>query len=193
MVNTSTNYSDDNALREALANINVDRTLHEVYGLFYGCMAAPNVAEPAQYLAMICDGDHTAAASAEEAAGVLDNLMSLWNFIARWKPDEEPFYFPDVAYSATTQGLQQRMADDLSLINYFISGLKLGGTEENDFDDDAVDAMHALAEAATLIQKQIESKKTSDVKTTTELIDDLEDFMADSIARVSIGLKGAKH
>jgi Uncharacterised protein family (UPF0149) len=193
MVNTSTNYSDDNALREALASVNADRTLHEVYGLFYGCMAAPNVAEPAQYLATICDGDHTAAASASEAAGVLDNLMSLWNFIARWKPDEEPFYFPDVAYPATTQGLQQRMADDLSLINYFISGLKLGGTEENDFDDDAIDAMHALAEAATLLQKQIEYKKTSDLKTATELIDDLEDFMADSIARVSIGLKGAKH
>ncbi len=52
--------------------------------------------------------------------------------------------------------------------------------------------MHALAEAATLLQKQIESKKTSDLKTTTELIDDLEDFIADSIARVSIGLKGAK-
>ena len=153
-------------------------------------MAAPNVAEPAQYLATIFDGDHTAAASAEESADVLDNLMLL-NFIARWKPDEEPFYFPDVAYPATTKGLQQRMADDQLLINYFISGLKLGGTEENDFDDDAIDAMHALAEAATLLQKQIESRKTSDLKTTTELINDLEDFIADSVARVSIGLMGA--
>jgi len=192
MVNTSTNYSDDNALREALNNVNADRTLHEIYGLFYGCIAAPNVAEPAQYLATIFDDDHSAAASAAEAADVQDNLMSLWYFIARWKPDEEPFYFPDMEYPATTQGLQHRMADDLLLINYFITGLKLGGTEENDFDDDAIDAMHALAEAATLLQKQIESKNTSDLNTTTELIDDLEDFIADSIARVSIGLKGAK-
>jgi hypothetical protein len=52
--------------------------------------------------------------------------------------------------------------------------------------------MHALTEAATLLQKQIESKKAADLTTTTELIDDLEDFMADSIARVSIGLKSAK-
>jgi hypothetical protein len=192
MVNTSTNYSDDNALREALNNVNADRTLHEICGLFYGCMAAPNVAEPAQYMATIFDDDH-AAASAAEATGVEDNLMSLWNFIARWKPDEEPFYFPDMGYPATTQGLRQRMADDLLLIHYFITGLKLGGTEEDDFDDDAIDAMHALAEAATLLRKQIESKKTSDLKTTTELIDDLEDFIADSIARVSIGLKDAKH
>jgi len=191
MVNTSTNYSDDNALREALNNVNADRTLHEIYGLFYGCMAAPNVAEPAQYLATIFDDDHTAAASAAEAAGVQDNLMSLWYFIARWKPNEEPFYFPEMEYPATSQGLQHRMADDLLLINYFITGLKLGGTEENDFDDDAIDAMHALAEATTLLQKQIESKNTSDLNTTTELIDDLEDFIADSIARVSIGLKGA--
>ena len=192
MVNTATNFSDDNALREALDNVNADRTLHEIYGLFYGCLAAPSVADPAQYLAMIFDDDHSAAASAAEAADVQDNLMSLWNFIGRWKPDEEPFYFPDTAYPATAPGLRQRMADDLSLINYFITGLNLGGTEENDFDDDAIDAMHALAEAATLLQKQIESKKAVDLRTTTELIDDLEDFMADSIARVSLGLKGAK-
>lgn len=191
-MNTSTNYSDDNALREALDRIKADRTLHEIYGLFYGCMAAPNVALPEQYLAMIFDEEHAAAASAAEPAGVQDNLMSLWNFIARWKPDEEPFYFPDMEYPSTTQGLQHRMADDLSLINYFIAGLKLGGTDENDFDDDAIDAMHALTEASTLLQKQIELKKTTVLKTTTALIDDLEDFIADSIARVSLGLKGAK-
>ncbi len=190
-MNTLTNYSDDSALRVALDSIKADRTLHEIYGLFYGCMAAPNVALPAQYLAMIFD-ERAATASAAESTGVQDNLMSLWNFIARWKPDEEPFYFPDMEYPSTTQGLQQRMADDLSLINYFITGLKLGGTDENDFDDDAIDAMHALTEAATLLQKQIELKKTTVLKTTTALIDDLEDFIADSIARVSIGLKGVK-
>lgn len=190
-MNTLTNYSDDSALHVALDSIKADRTLHEIYGLFYGCMAAPNVALPAQYLAMIFD-ERAATASAAESTGVQDNLMSLWNFIARWKPDEEPFYFPDMEYPSTTQGLQQRMADDLSLINYFITGLKLGGTDENDFDDDAIDAMHALTEAATLLQKQIELKKTTVLKTTTALIDDLEDFIADSIARVSIGLKGVK-
>lgn len=192
MVNTLTNYSDDNALREALKNVSSDRTLHEIYGLFYGCMAAPNAAEPEQYLTTIFDAEAAAAASEDDAAELRANLMSLWNFIARWNPDEEPFYFPDTEYPATTQGLRERMADDLSLINYLISGLKLGGTEENDFDDDSIDAMHAIAEAATLLQKQIESKKTSDLKTTTELVEDLEDFMADSIARVSIGLRGAK-
>jgi len=191
-MNTSTNYSDDNALREALDNIKADRTLHEIYGLFYGCMAAPNVALPEPYLAMIFDAERAATASAADSASAHDNLMSLWNFIARWQPEEDPFYFPEMEYPSTIQGLQQRMADDLSLINFFITGLKLGGTDENDFDDDAIDAMHALTEAATLLQKQIELKKTSVLKTTTELIDDLEDFMADSIARVSIGLKGAK-
>jgi len=191
-LNTSTNYSDDNALREALEAIQSDRTLHEIYGLFYGCMAAPNIAEPEQYLAMIFDDEHAATASAAESVSARDNLMSLWHFINRWKPEEEPFYFPDMAYPSTDQGLRQRMGDDLSLINYFITGLNLGGTDENDFDEDAIDAMHALTEAATLLQKQIESKKAADLTTTIELIDDLEDFMADSIARVSIGLKSAK-
>lgn len=191
-MNTSTNYSDDNALREALDGINADRTLHEIYGLFYGCMAAPNVALPAQYLALIVDEEHAATASAAATSVVQDNLMSLWNFIGRWKPDEEPFYFPDREYPFTSRGLRQRMAEDLLLINYFITGLKLGGTDENDFNDDAIDAMHALTEAATLLQKQLDLKITTGLKTTTALIDDLEDFIADSIARVAIGLKGAK-
>lgn len=192
MVNTLTNYSDDDATRAALGQVESERTLHEVYGLFYGAMAAPKTADPAQYVTMIFDDDSATDVSDEASAGVRANLMSLWSFIARWNPEEEPFYFPETEYPATVQGLRQRALDDISMINYFITGLKLGGTEETDFSEDAIDAMHALAEASTLLQKQAEAKKTPDPKGNAELFEDLEDFMADSFARVTIGLKDAK-
>lgn len=192
MVNTLTNYSDDNATREALRKVDSERTLHEIYGLFYGAMAAPKVADPAQYVTMIFDIDSAADVSDEVSAEVHANLMSLWSFIARWNAEEEPFYFPETDYPSTAQGFRQRALDNISMINYFITGLKLGGTEETDFSEDAIDAMHSLAEASTLLQKESEAKKTADLKASEELLDDLEEFMADSFARVSIGLKDAK-
>jgi uncharacterized protein YgfB (UPF0149 family) len=192
VVNTLANYSDDNATREALRKVESERTLHEIYGLFYGAIAAPKVADPAQYVTMIFDVDSAGDASEEVSAEVHANLMSLWNFIARWNPEEEPFYFPETDYPDTAQGMRQRAHDNISMINYFITGLKLGGTEETDFSEDAIDAMHALAEASTLLQKEAEAKKTADPKASAELQEDLEEFMADSFARVTIGLKDAK-
>jgi len=192
VVNTPTNYSDDDATREALRKVDSERTLHEIYGLFYGAMAAPKIAEPSQYVTMIFDVDNAVDTSEEVSAEVHANLMSLWNFIARWNPEEEPFYFPETEYPAMAQGFRQRALDNISMINYFITGLKLGGTEELDFSEDAIDAMHALAEASTLLQKEAEAKKTFDPKASTELFDDLEEFMADSFARVSLGLKDAQ-
>ena len=191
-MNTLTNYSDDDATREALRKVDSERTLHEIYGLFYGAMAAPKLADPAQYVTMIFDVDNAGDVSEEVSAEVHVNLMSLWSFIARWNPEEEPFYFPETEYPATVQGLRQRALDNISMINYFITGLKLGGTEETDFSEDAIDAMHALAEASTLLQKESEAKKTADPKASAELFEDLEEFMADSFARVTIGLKDAK-
>jgi len=192
VVNTQTNYSDDNETREALRKVDSERTLHEIYGLFYEATAAPKVADPAQYVTMIFDVDGAGDASEEVIAEVHANLMSLWNFIFRWNPEEEPFYFPETDYPATVQGFRQRSLDNISMINYFITGLKLGGTEETDFSEDAIDAMHALAEASTLLQKESEAKKTADPKASAELFEDLEEFMADSFARVTIGLKDAK-
>ena len=199
MVNTSTTYADDDATREALGKVKSERTLHEIYGLFYGCMAAPNTAEPSQYVAMIFDPDKAATVAEEDAECVEANLMSLWNFIARWKPEGDPFYFPDAVYPEVIRGLKQRLTDDVSLIQYFITGLDMGGTEEKYFSDDAIDAMHALSEALTRLQKNIRVCETldpnaadDDPDSTTAMFDELEDIIADSIARVTIGLKDAK-
>jgi len=198
MGNTSTSYSDDNATREALRKAGSERTLHEIYGLFYGGMAAPNAADPAQYVPVVFD-DAAAHASGEDAENVRGNLLSLWNFIAQWKPEEDPFYFPDQEYPDNYQGLLQHLTDDVSMVQYFIAGLNLGGTEEDDFSEDAVDAMHELAEATARLQKNITACGAFDPKaadddpdSTTKMLDELEDILADSIARVTIGLKDTK-
>ena len=199
MGNTPTSYTDDNATRAALVKAGSERMLHEIYGLFYGGMAAPNAADPTQYVSVIFDDDTASQTSEEDAGNVRDNLLSLWNFIARWKPEEEPFYFPEQEYPDNYQGLLQHLKDDVSMIQYFIAGLNLGGTEETDFSEDAVDAMHELAETTARLQKNIEVCGTFDPKavdddpeSTTKMLDELEDILADCIARVTTGLKDAK-
>jgi hypothetical protein len=199
MPNTIDNYNDDNATREALASVGSERTLHEFYGYFFGCMAAPKPALPSQSLPLLFDADKADFSSLEDADNLMANLMSLWNFIARWKPEEEPCYFPETEYAATMAGYKQRGSDDQAMIQFFIRGLDQGGTRENDFSDDAIDAMHDLEDSAVLLQKyagQYAQKDpelpVDDPEKTAALYDELEEVVADSIARVTIGLKDAK-
>jgi len=197
MGNTSTSYTDDEQTREALENAGSERTLHEMYGLFYGSLAAPDPADPGEHVPVIFGEDSEASEEDEEDAN--DNLVSLWNFIARWKPEEEPFYFPDQEYPANYEGVLQHLTDDLALVQYFVAGLNLGGTEKNDFSEDAANAMRELAEASERLQKNItvcgklDPRAADDDPDATEaMLDEIEDIIAEGIARVTIGLKQAK-
>jgi hypothetical protein len=199
MGNTLTSYSDDTMAREALGRAGSKRTLHEIYGLFYGGMAAPDPADPEKYLPVIAGEDTDVPVSEEDAENLRGNLLSLWNFIARWKPEADPFYFPEQEYSDNFQGLLQHLTDDLSLLQYFIAGLNLGGTEEDDFSPDAVDAMHELTETSERLQKNIAvaaklepAARDDDPDSTAKMLDEIEDILADGIARVTVGLKDAK-
>jgi hypothetical protein len=190
---------DDNVTREALLKVGSKRTLHEIYGLFYGGMAAPDPADPEKYLPVIFEEDPATPVSEEGAENLRDHLLVLWNFLARWKPEEDPFYFPEAEYPATHQGVLRHLTDDLAMVQYFIAGLNLGGTEENDFSEDAVDALHELEEATTRLQKNIAVAAKLDPKAaddepegTAKMLDEIEEIIAESIARVTIGLKEEK-
>jgi hypothetical protein len=199
MGNTLLSNPDDNLTREALLKIESERTLHEIYGLFYGGMAAPEPADPEKYLPVIFEEDAATPVSEEDAENLRDHLLVLWNFLARWKPEEDPFYFPEQEYPATYQGVLQHLTDDLALVQYFMAGLNLGGTEEDDFSEDAVDAMHELETATTRLQKNIVVAAKLDLKAaddepegTATMLDEIEEILAESIARVTMGLKEAK-
>jgi hypothetical protein len=199
MGNTLANNPDDTMTRAALAKVGSERTLHEIYGLFYGGMAAPDPADPEEYVPVIFEEDPATPVAEEDAENLREHLLSLWNFIARWKPEEDPFYFPEGEYPATYQGVLQHLTDDLSMAQYFIAGLNLGGTEEDDFSEDAVDAMHDLEETSTRLQKNIAvagkldpTTADDDPDATAAMLDEIEDILAECIARVTIGLKHAK-
>jgi yecA family protein len=199
MPNTIDNYNDDQATRDALATVGSERTLHEFYGYFFGCMAAPKPALPSSCLPLLFDADKADFSSLEDADSLMADLMSLWNFIARWRPEEEPCHFPETEYAPTNSGFKQRGSDDQALVQFFIRGLDTGGTKENDFSDEAIDAMHDLEDSAAQLQKLTQQYAQKDAEApvddperTAALYDELEELIADSIASVTIGLKDAK-
>ena len=191
-------YCGDEVMRESLRKVGSKLTLYQVYGLFSGCIAATNLVKPSQYYPMIFREEGANFESEEEANEFLANLMSLWNSFARWDPETDPFTFPDNEYSDTHDGLKQHVKDNSSLIEYFIKGLDLGGTKEDDFSEDGIKALKFLSEANVFFLKYMELSEKENAEEdkvqekTIELIDQLEDVVADCIARINLGLKEAR-
>jgi len=191
-------YCGDKAMEEYLKKAGSKLSLHEVYGLLYGIITAPNMVMPSKITSLIFSEQGTELESMEKARELYGNLMSLWNKIAGWKPDSEPFFSPDIEYTDNYDGLKQRIQDDSSLIQYLIKGLDLGGTEESDFSEDGLKALKSLSETNAILLKYRELFETDAaegdavLKKTIGLIDQLEAVVADCMARVNLGLKEAR-
>ncbi len=190
MPNSSTTYYDDDELREALTLVNSYRTLHEIYGLFYGCMAAAKRVDSSQYLPLVYDVDNEDNMSAENSEKVHNNLISLWNFVGRWKPQDEPFSFPDQVYSDTAQGLLEHAADDMALIEYFKKGFDMAGMPQSPAiaaamrDLDAVTGqLQHYAEMYEAVDPEAEVKN---IKASEQKFEELEEAIARSIARITM-------
>lgn len=191
-------YCGDESMREFLRKTGSKLTIHELYGLFYGCIAATNLVKPSQYFPMIFGEEGASFGSEKEANEILANLMFLWNALAQWKPEADPFIVPDTEYPNTDAGLKQRIKDNLSLIKYFIKGLDIGGTVEDDFSEDGLQALESLGKANALLTKYAElfemkeAGEGKELERTSDSINQLEGVVADCIARINIGLKEAR-
>ena len=191
-------YCGDEVMKESLRKVGAKLTLYQIYGLFSGCIAATNLVKPSQYYPMIFREEGANFESEEEANEFLANLMSLWNSFANWNPETKPFILPKDEYPDTHDGFKQRVKDNSSLIEYFIKGLDLGGTKEDDFSEDGIKALKFLSEANAFFLKYMELsdkenvEKDKEQERTIELIDQLEDVVADCIARINLGLKEAR-
>jgi len=187
--NSATTYYDDDELREALSHVNSYRTLHEIYGLFYGCMAAAKRVDSSRYLPLVYDVDSEDNISAEDSEKVHRNLISLWNFIARWKPQDEPFSFPDQTYADTAQGLLEHAADDISLIQFFKKGFEMAAgqgspgiaTAMRDLESVTMELQH-YAEMYEAVEPEAEVKN---LKASEQKFEELEVTIGRCIARVT--------
>ncbi|MBI5182595.1 MAG: hypothetical protein HZA06_06780, partial [Nitrospirae bacterium] len=73
-------YSDSEMIR-LLKEADAKLSLPEIYGLLYGCHAAPHIFRPSQLISTIFGKNEEAFASMEEAEKVIGNLLFLWNIL----------------------------------------------------------------------------------------------------------------
>lgn len=191
-------YCGDAMMEEYLKKTGSKLSVSEIYGLLYGTLAAPNMAMPSQITSMIFGNEGGDFEYMEEVKEIMGNLMSLWNIIAGWKPESEPFFYPDIEYPDTSEGLKQRIKDNSSLIIYFIKGLDIGGTIEDDFSEDGLNALETLSKANGLLLKYAElfemkeAEEGKEIERTSDSINHLEGVVADCIKRINLGLKEAR-
>lgn len=190
-------YSDSEMVR-LLKEAGAKLTLPEIYGLLYGCHAAPHMFRPSQLISTIFGKNEEAFASMEKTEQVIGNLLFLWNALGGWKPESEPLFYPDIEYPDTTEGLMERVKDDLTIIKSFIKGLDLGETAKEDFSEDAVDALKSLSEADGFLAKLIEvfqkqgSTEDEEFKKAKDSIVGLEGVIGVCIGRINLGLKDTR-
>jgi hypothetical protein len=134
MPNTIDNYNDDQATRDALASVGSERTLHEFYGYFFGCMAAPKPALPSQSLPLLFDADKADFSSwkTRTTHGQPDVALELH---CQMESGGDPCYLrrptmPQPGRASNAGGRRQ------ATIQFFIRDLTRE-VPENDFSDDA--------------------------------------------------------
>jgi hypothetical protein len=189
-------YSDQNfagMLTRAGAKLDV----FGVYGLLYGLLAAPEFVMPSEYIKIIFE-DEEGFSSKEEATTTISSLLFVLDALAKWKPEKEPLYYPDIDYPKTKDGLKQRATDSLSLIHGVVSGLNLGKTAESDFTVPGLKAMDALAKLHARLIAFVESfdKEQSepefDYPGALKLMEELEGRVSGCVKEINLGLKDAR-
>ncbi len=189
---------DLGVITRSLRKIGVDHTLHEIYGLFYGCAAAPTMVMPSRFLPLIFDPKDAVFDSEQEARALLDKLITLWNKIAGWDPHGKDFLFPPTKYPMSVRGLLTRSEDLVAFVHYFIKGLDVGGMDDRKFSSEVTAALGDLADltgGVGLYVEQLEKADNVPEKALQEgmvLISGLEPIAADCIGRVHRGLRSAR-
>jgi|GEM_PF-603501 len=189
-------YCGDERMSEYLRDISSPLTIHQVYGLFYGCLAAPRLVRPSQYVPWIL-GEEGAFESLEDANEFLADLMGLWNHLASWDADKRPAEFPALEPPVTNEGLKSYIEHRAALVTYFTKGLDLGGTDGSDFTPEGFQALEDIARSTALLEAYLKLQErqplsSEEIRAAYESIRKSESIIGDCIARINMGLKPAR-
>src|SRR4030067_1787997 len=100
-------YCDDAKMASLLKKIEGEFTLHQLYGLLYGAVSAPEAVQPSQVLSIIFNRKEPEFESMEEAKSFLGNVMALWNVVATSTSGGAPVALPGAGISRSDSGLKE--------------------------------------------------------------------------------------
>ncbi|MBI3584091.1 MAG: SEC-C domain-containing protein [Nitrospinae bacterium] len=191
-------YCGDAEMDSLLKKYEVKFTLHQLYGLLYVAVSAPEIVQPSQVISIIFNGKEPDCESMEEAKSFLENIMTLWNVVAESTSGGSHIAWPETVFQHSDSGLKEYIHAITSLAEQFIKGLDLGATQEEDFSGEIRDAFESLAKTDLLLKeylkflKKDKSSNAKEIAKSFKLVKKVEDIIVDCVGRIAVGLKDSR-
>src|SRR3989337_3707824 len=191
-------YCGDAKMASLLKKYEVEFTLHQLYGLLYGAVSAPEIVQPSQVISIIFQEKGPVFETKDDASSFFGNVMALWNVVVKSTSGKATMVWPKIVFQQNDAGLKEYIHAITSLSEQFIKGLDLGATQEEDFAGEIRDAFESLAKTDLLLKeylKFLKKDKSSDMKEIVksfELVEKAEEVIIDCIGRIAVGLKDSR-
>ena len=144
-------YVGDRNIRDLLDRYDCPVPFHAVRTRFLGNIATPRLdASPIEAVKDLWDGELPAVDSMDELNALLQDLMSLWNALARHQSRSKPFKLVRVRIGSTVAGLERFCRTRAEEFEGLLEGL-LGDEESLDLPERAVQGMNELAEINAMV------------------------------------------
>lgn len=189
---------DDEIMEELLMAAGSEISIFGLYGLIYGCLAAPNMVMPSALMPTIFGPEGAIFDSDAQAEATISNIMSLWNNINQWEVAKKGILLPDFHHPTTKDGLIQRSVDAIDLASSFITGLELGGLTPETLPGSLNKDAALLLKVANILMTEVEAtEKTKKFQGTTlkeahQAVEKAEGIIDVCIANIYCGLKASR-
>jgi len=147
-------YCGDDEMEEHLEKAGAELSIFGLYGLLFGCLAAPGIVMPSRLMPEIFGREGGDFKTMEQAQAAMGNIMALWNRLNGWTPETKVSPFPKYDYSCDKEGFLHRIADTLELADSFFKGLMLGGAGKNDLPEDLREDAAQIERIASVMHAQ---------------------------------------
>jgi len=191
-------YCGDAKMASLLKKYEVEFTLHQLYGLLYGAVSAPEIVQPSQVISIIFQEKDPVFETKDDASSFFGNVMALWNVVVKSTSGKATMVWPKIVFQQNDAGLKEYIHAVTLLTEQFIKGLDLGATQEEDFAGDIKDAFESLARTDLLLKEYLdllEKDKSTNKKVIAEsfeVVEKMENIIVDCIGRIAVGLKGSR-
>ena len=139
-------YVGDKRIRDLLETHNCPTPFHVVRTRFLGNVATPRFdASPVEALKGLWGGELPELEGMDAANDLFQDMMGLWNHLARHQSRSKPFHLVRAPAEPTREGLHRLCLTRAEEIDGFVDGL-YGTDEEIDLPESAIEGMEALAE-----------------------------------------------
>src|SRR3989304_538111 len=149
-------YCGDAKMASLLKKYEVEFTLHQLYGLLYGAVSAPEIVQPSQVISIIFQEKDPVFETKDDASSFFGNVMALWNVVVKSTSGKATMVWPKIVFQQNDAGLKEYIHAVTLLTEQFIKGLDLGAPQKEDFSCVIIYIHHPLTNPYFLLKEYVD-------------------------------------